>query len=168
MRISAAFVVRAFTVTNVLMVVVGLYFLFDSLNGFIPERFPAAEFPHFAQVYYTMTAIDLACLLALLLGTPFLWRLERRGLVICNAVFGFEILYLLGNAFLGLALAESGAKARLLGDSMAAASGIGRMGTVPQIVTGYPIIGLIVLNIFYRRLSRRGSGEDKTHQPAAR
>ncbi len=155
MRMSAGFAVRAFAVTNVVMVVVGLYFLFDSLNGFIPERFPPAEFPYIAQVYYTMTAIDLACLLALLLGTPFLWHLDRRGLVICSAVFAFEILYLIGDSFLGLALADSGTRARLIGNTMAAASGIGGMGTAPQIVTGYPIIGLIVLNIFYRRLGRR-------------
>jgi len=155
MRPWAARTIRAFAIVNVLLVISGFYFLgITVLRTYGMAPIPDNP-PYYAQAFYGKSLVNLLFLIALLAASRFLWRLERRGLLICNAVFILEILYFIGGEAIELALALAGGKARLIALSMGAAGGTGDMGIGPQLLTGYPIIALIVLNIAYRKLHRR-------------
>jgi len=93
-----------------------------------------------------MTLIDLACLLTLTVGSIYLWQLNRRGLRICNLVFGVEIAMFFGGGA-GLVLMMLGGRWAAVGLSMGAAEGTGGLAIAPQIITAYPVLALVVLNL---------------------
>jgi len=155
MRPWAARTIRAFAIVNVLLVMFGLYLLVGTVlrdYGLPPD--PTAP-AYYHQAFYGKSIINLLFLIALLAGSRFLRRLERRGLWICNIVFTGEILYFLGTVAFEVFSGFAGGEIALIGFSMGAAGGTGDMGISPQTLTGYPIIALIVLNIAYRKLRRR-------------
>lgn len=104
--------------------------------------------PYLPQAFYLFTAVEFTCLVTGLVSAVPLWRLKHGGLLLCNILFAFELLYLLAQASLVLVLPAS------LSLSIAGASGIGGLGLAAQYVTGYPLIALIALNLAYRRLRR--------------
>jgi hypothetical protein len=154
MRPWAARTIRAFAIVNVLLVMFGLYLLVGTVlrHYGLPPNPSAPAYYH--QAFYGRSIINLLFLLALLAGSGFLWRLKRAGLTICNAVFALEILYFVGDALLDIILWMVGGKPALFAHGLAAAGGTGNMGIGPQLLTGYPIIALIALNIAYRKLHR--------------
>lgn len=144
--------IRGLAIVNVLLATFGLYFLATTVlceYALPPDPRGPAYYP---QAFYGRTIINLVFLIALLVGGTFLWRLERRGLSICNIVFGGEIIYFCLDIAFGFFSMFAGGKVRLLGLSMGAAAGTGDMGISAQILTGYPIIALVGLNIAYRKL----------------
>jgi len=155
MRPWAARTIRAFAIVNVLLVMFGLYFLVRTVLRVYTMGAHDDLLAYYAQAFYGRSIINLLFLLALLAGSAFLWRLQRRGLWICNIVFGGEILYLFATDLFIVLSIFVGGKIALIGDSMAASAGTGDMGINAQVLTGYPIIALIVLNIAYRKLHRR-------------
>jgi len=66
-------------------------------------------------------------------------------------VLGFEIVWYLVRSGLSVWLL-SACDGMRIGSSIAAASGIGEIGTAPQILTGYPLIALVITNIAFRKL----------------
>jgi hypothetical protein len=71
-------------------------------------------------------------------------------------VFSLEILFWVATTVVGLALAMSHNRAAAeISDGMAAVGGIANMGTALQVLTGYPIIGLVVLNIVRKYMDRK-------------
>jgi len=148
-------VIRAFGVVSLLMAAFGLALCsetalhFRGLNRWNPSE------PYLALVFWVMTGINFVFLLALAAGGLLLLKLDRKGLRLCNTLFAAEILYWLGAAIGGLYLALRGHEwAAGLWRSFAGASGIGNMGIAPQILTFFPVIGLVVLNLAFRRLPR--------------
>ena len=155
MRPWAARTIRAFAIVNVLLVMFGLCFLVSSvLRHYGLPPYPTAP-PYYHQAFYGKSIINLFFLIALLAGSRFLWRLERRGLWICNIVFAGEIMYFLVDVAFSLFSQFAGGEIALVGFSMATVAGTGDMGINAQLLTGYPIIALIALNIAYRKLHRR-------------
>ncbi|MGA3168502.1 MAG: hypothetical protein ABSF14_20560 [Terriglobia bacterium] len=140
-------VIRAFGALNILFAAVGVYAVSGTAVSVFARLQDSADQPYVREAYYIMTLVDLACLLALTVGGTYLWRLSRRGLVISNVVFVTEIAWFIGNVALALALGMSGGRWGLLGGSIAAAGGIGAMGTAPQIITAYPVWALVALNL---------------------
>ena len=111
--------------------------------------------PYLLQMFYLFNALDFICLVFGLVSAVPLWRLKRRGLLLCNLLFGFELLYSLANAFLQLAfLGSSSQVLKGIAMSMAGATGIGGLGLALQYVTAYPVIALIALNVAYHKLQR--------------
>jgi len=154
MRPWAARTIRAFAIVNVLLVMYGLYLLVGTvLRHYGLPPYPGAP-AYYHQAFYGRSIINLLFLLALLAGSRFLWRLKRAGLVICTVVFALEILYFVGEAVLAIILWTVGGKAALFDLALGATAGTGNMGIAPQLLTGYPIIALIALNIAYRKLHR--------------
>ncbi|MBZ5671402.1 MAG: hypothetical protein LAO04_16935 [Acidobacteriia bacterium] len=154
MRPWAGTVLRAFAIVNVLFATFGLYFLAKTvLIVYVTGHHPD-DLAYYPQAFYGRSIINLLFLLALLAGSAFLWRLQRRGLWICNIVFGGEILYFFATALFVFSSMFVRGKIALIGHSMAATDGTGDMGISAQLLTGYPIIALIVLNIAYRKLHR--------------
>jgi hypothetical protein len=103
--------------------------------------------PYVRQAYFVLALVDLGCLLLLTVGGVYLLRLNRLGLRICNLVFPVEIGWFLAGSCVPLALGMSGGKWASLGRSIAAAGGIGSLGSAPQILVGYPVFALIFLNL---------------------
>lgn|SRR5208337_1972147 len=104
--------------------------------------------PYVREAYCVMAFVDLCCLVTLTVGGVYLLRLRRAGLIISNVGFAIEIAWFLANGLLlPLIWSMSGGRARALTDSIAGATGIGSIGTTPQIVIGYPVLALIFLNL---------------------
>jgi len=102
--------------------------------------------------------MNLCFLGSLVLGGLLLLRTDRRGLRVCNFLFVAEVLYWIGTPLIGFYLTMSLTTRRWaagVSSSVAGATGIGNMGLAPQILTGYPIIALVLLNLAFRRLARR-------------
>ncbi|MDE3179096.1 MAG: hypothetical protein KGM47_05485, partial [Acidobacteriota bacterium] len=130
------------------IVAVGLWSIDGELHIFLSGRHGHERY--LAQAYYTMTSIDLVCLVVMLVAAVCLLRLRRLGLIICNYLFGFQIAYLFAFAVLALGLPESSQLAK----GLAGAFGIGTMGTALEGGFVYPVVALVALNVAYRRLTQ--------------
>ena len=102
---------------------------------------PGLSQEHIVVFYWLFTMINLAFLAGLVFLGIALLRLSPNAVVLCNWLFGAEILnvFLLGAMWAGTP--------NPLNYEIAAATGIGNMGISPQSVTWYPVIATIVLNI---------------------
>jgi hypothetical protein len=144
-----AVVYRAFAIGNFLVVVVGLLFLLPTAWGIhigAVENVP--ENSHFAVSFWAMFVINLCFLGLLVVGGVHLFQLRPSGITICNAVFVAEIAYFLVTSFLWLALPKP------FSMGVAAASGVGDMGLSPQLISGYPLLALIFLNLARRKRTK--------------
>jgi hypothetical protein len=138
---------RAFATGNALVVLVGLMFLVPtawSVGVGAVENVPTNS--HFASWFWAMAFINLCFLVLLVVGGIHLVRLRPSGVTICNAVFVGEITYFLAIGFLWSALPVA--------SGVAAATGVGNMGLSPQLISGYPLIALICLNLARRKRTK--------------
>ena len=95
-----------------------------------------------------MAFINLCFLALLVVGGIHLFRLRPSGVTICNTVFVGEIIYFFVIGFLWSALP------RPVSMGVAAATGIGNMGISPQVISGYPLVALICLNLAGRKRTK--------------
>jgi hypothetical protein len=137
---------RVFAIGNILAVLIGLLFLLPTAWS---VRFGAVEnapdSSHFATWFWALASINLCFLALLFVGGVRLIQLRPSGVTICNAVFVGEIIYFLVIGFLWSALP------RPLSMGLAAATGVGSMGLSPQLISGYPLVALICLNLARRK-----------------
>ena len=132
-------VLVGFGIANMLYALVGLYCAIPGLLVFYTRLEPDPQAPYIAQAFLTMTSINIVFLVCLVVTGLYLIRRTFRVILFCNVLFALEIVYFFGISMLWLH--------PHLGPSIGAATGIGNMGIALQIMTGYPIIALIVLNI---------------------
>lgn len=135
---------RVFAIGNVLLVLLGLLFLLPTALSVAlgaVENVPTNS--HFASWFWAMAFINLCFLVLLSLGGAHLFRLRPSGVTICNAVFVGEVLYFLALGFLWSLLPVS--------SGVGAATGVGNMGLSPQLISGYPLVALIFLNLARRK-----------------
>jgi hypothetical protein len=140
---------RVFAIGNGLVVLIGLLFLLPAAWSIVlgaVENVPTNS--HFATWFWAMASINLCFLALLVVGGIHLFQLRRSGVTICNAVFVGEILYFLVTGFLWFALP------RPVSMGVAAATGVGNMGLSPQLISGYPLVALICLNLARRKRTR--------------
>jgi cbb3-type cytochrome oxidase subunit 1 len=120
-----------------------------------------ASAPYATESFVVMTAINLIFIGVLLFAGIQLLQLRAEAVRISNWLFLCMIMYeavlLLDSLFL-----DPGAA---LSMSISAAYGIGNMGIAPQVLTGYPIIALIALNLA-RRKHRSRLPSAPSSQPA--
>lgn len=144
-------VYRAFAITNFAVAAIGSIFLASSARVVLIKAVGnTSTEPYFLISYWTMTAVNVCFLSFLVLGGTYLLRLRSMGVVICNIVVFGEILY-----FLGLSFLWSPALPKVTSMSVAAATGIGNMGLSPQLISAYPLIGLVCLNLARWRVRAR-------------
>jgi hypothetical protein len=142
-------VIRVFAILNVALCAFGLWAMtygFARTASQVGAQYDPSE-PYVLQVFYVDNAVDFICLVFGLVSALPLWRLRRGGLILCNLLFGFELLFLFTGAFLAMGMNSSH---QVIGDlawSVAGAAGIGHLGMTIQDVTLYPIIALIALNM---------------------
>ena len=146
--------IRSFGIANWFYGLTGSYFLVNDLwraNHFGPH-------PYEARAYYFLVTINGLFLLAIFLTGYWLILIRRRGAVFSNYVFSMEILFWVLSPLISLTLAMSGnTTAVSVGMSLGAVEGIGNMGTNLQMLTAYPLIALIALNLARRHLDRARS-----------
>jgi hypothetical protein len=154
MRDWGRILIRSFGIANWFYGLIGSYFLVDGLrraNRFGPN-------PYEARAYYFYVAINALFLFALFLAGYWLILIRRRGAVLSNYVFSIEILFFVLSSLVSLHLAmSSNPRTASLGMSLGAVAGIGNMGTALQILTAYPLIALVALNLARRHIDRNSS-----------
>lgn len=139
-------IIRLIAILNILLAGFGGYAAATGAASIIAGVHASPTTPYVRQLYFISTLVDAGCLVMLVVAAVYLLRLDRLGLRICNLVFGIEIAWFLASVLTPLALWRLG-RCALLGHSIAAAVGIGGIGTTPQIITGYPVLALIFLNL---------------------
>jgi hypothetical protein len=140
---------RVFAIGNFLAVLIGLLFLLPtawSVRVGAVENAPTNS--HFAAWFWALAFINLCFLALLVVGGAHLFQLRPSGVTICNAVFAGEIFYFLVIGFLWHALP------RPVSMGLAAATGVGSMGIGPQLISGYPLVAFICLNLARRKRER--------------
>lgn len=148
-------VVPALGTINILLGLAGIYALWAEFYIFThnPHDF-VHRAPYLDEAFHATAAVDLVCLVTIIVGGILLLRIRRSGRVICNLLFSFEIAYWLFIAALGLIPGGSGSFTPVI-RSVAAAAVLGNLGMGPQMISAYPIIALVVLNLAYHRLNQK-------------
>jgi hypothetical protein len=144
--------IRSFGIANWFYGLAGAYFLIDGLRRV--HHFGSR--PYEAKAYYFLVSINVLFLVAIFLTGYWLILIRRQGAVFSNYLFSVEILFWVLDSLVTLKLVMSGnANAVSIGMSLGAVEGIGNMGTSLQILTAYPLIALIALNLARRHLDRK-------------
>lgn len=154
MRSWPKITLRIFGVLHVVMGLLGISgVVWGYLDYALRAQGPNPRYPYALQFYCVYTIVVLLCLVFLIRAGVALWRVEPRGRWLSNVVLGFEVISSLAEwETIIFLLPLWGEKAKLVADSMLAASGIGAFGTQVQTLTGYPLIALLATNIAYRKL----------------
>lgn len=128
-----------FGVANVAYAVTGLALSISGMLSFHRTFGPNLNAPYFSQAFFVMSWVNV--IFNALLGLAGVYLIKRRlgAVTFSNTLFPLEILYFISLGPLWLN--------PRIGWSVGAASGIGNMGLSVQMITGYPIIALIGLNI---------------------
>ncbi len=144
-------ILRLFGILHLLYGGLGLYLLFHgvflSLSLGSLHRVPPTYAPYRLEAYILRTSINLIFLIILVIAGLLLLRARRQGVRLSNVLFIAMIVYVLDPFYLGL-FGEA------FRSSMAATAGTGGVGITLQIVTGYPLICLIALNLAARKLPK--------------
>lgn len=141
-------VMRIFGAANLILAVAG-FLLVASIVWRKLRLSLGSSVPYVEQFFWVMTIINLVFLSILVITGVRLCRRDVAAVRICNWLFGAEILYFFLIAAFWIMLPEPLAK------GVAGASGGGDMGIAPQILTGYPVIAIIALNLAARRISSK-------------
>jgi hypothetical protein len=149
MKPWASKILRLLGVINLAIGAFGLALVVNGLRSYATQQ----ELRFEGYAYFFSVSFNLVCLLVLLLSGLLLWRRDGRGIKLSKWLFGIEIAYFVATALLSLWLTSSQNPAvRAVGLSIAAVGGTGNMGIALQIVTGYPIIALVLLTLIGRSL----------------
>jgi len=148
--------IRSFGIANWLLGLTGAWFLIVTQRRVHARHLWPNSYD--AGAYCFLVTINALFVLAILLTGYWLILIRRRGVVFSNYVFSGEILFWVLSIAVELALGMSGnATAVSVGTSLAAMEGVGNMGIAPQILTAYPLIALIALNLARRHLDHKSS-----------
>lgn len=142
---------RIFGAVHVVMSAVGAVLVVYTFGVDLPRKLAYwVRIPHFVTFYSVDTAVSLACLVTLTIAAVGLWRGERRGVVLSNVALGMEVVWVLGVAVAAIFLPPFGPPpwtALPLGVFLASSRGCA--GIALQVVTGYPLIALVGVNMAY-------------------
>jgi len=148
--------IRSFGIANWFYGLTGSYFLVDGLRR--DHHFRFGPNPYDARAYYFYVAVNAVFLFAYFLAGYWLILIRRRGVILSNYIFPMEILFFILSSLVSLRLAmSSNPRAASVGMSLGAMAGIGNMGTALQLLTGYPLIALVALNLARRHMNRNRS-----------
>jgi hypothetical protein len=126
-----------FGIANMLLVAAGAVLTAQTLSSFRPVYTAAA--PYTVQAFRVMVSINVLFLLSLAVTGRYLIKRDMRIIRFCNILFCIEPLY-----FVAVALMWLNSK---YGMSVGTATGVANEASTIQLITGYPIIALVLLNI---------------------
>jgi hypothetical protein len=149
MRSALGLVVRLFGLANLLYAALGLYLVFRTLKGYLRYVGPKLENPpHFPAVFFTLTGVSCLFLILLVYSGIRLLQFRPSAIRFSCLVFLCETLWFFPVQTI-MEMIDSP-----VSESVGAAGGVGNMGISPQILTGYPLVGLIALVLIRWRLGR--------------
>ena len=102
----------------------------------------ADPIPYYAQVYAAKTATNIAILTVLAVAAVLLLRLKANAVRVNNWLFGSFVVYFLADVFVPWGPFDV---------AVGVTGGVGNMGIAPMIITGYPLICLVALNLLGRK-----------------
>jgi hypothetical protein len=139
--------------------VYGLYLLILTLYRFVVgfDYAPDPEIPYHIEAFFLRTGLNLLFLAAIIFAGIKLLLAREKGVQLSNKLFVLMILYFL-EPFSRLLGPE-------FGISMGATAGTGNMGISPILLTGYPLIALIVLNVVRVKTHTVRAGVDPEGKP---
>ena len=141
-----------FGVANVAFAVAGLALTIPVILSFHRTFGPSPNEPYFSQAFFVMSSVNVIFDALLGLAGVYLIRRRLRAVTFSNILFPLEIVYFISLGALWLSPS--------IGISVGAATGIANMGLSLQMMTGYPIIALIGLNIARAKYRRTNSPND--------
>jgi hypothetical protein len=143
---SAILTMRVFGLANLVMAFWGGYLTYQTVGNYyvISARTSHLDPPAFRPIFIAITSVNLMFLVALVVAGVLLLFVRPSCFALCNIVFGGEIAFLVVQVLLSMIVKPP------LSDSLGAAWGVGNMALSPQLLTGYPVIALIVLNLVAR------------------
>jgi len=152
MRSWPRVVIRTFAVLNMLLGIEGLLALLISAYARVRADPWPQDPPYFAEAYYLQAVINLALALITAWAAPYLWRLQERGRTMCNVLFCGEIVYFWATSlFFAFSFLFHGKESAFC-HALAVSGGAGNMGIGLQLATAYPLVGIVLINLAYRRL----------------
>jgi hypothetical protein len=144
------YVARAVGLSNFAMAMAGLL-LMDGMPFRAAAHFESKGEEYAVVPFYLMTFVTFLFLLALVVGGTYVWRLSRRGLILCNITFMAEICYWFVVYSLSipphLTTGSTGLNFR---EGIGVAGPIANLGMWPQVISLYPFLALVMLNVAYR------------------
>ena len=144
---------KVFEFLHIALALFGLWLVVPHLLTRRPLDQPLGPgMPYIEQAFLVMTGINLLLLLVEALAGILLLRLRPTGIHISNVLFTLMILSFLAHPVL---FVSGRGPVR---DSIAAAAGAGNIGIVFQLLIGYPVIALVVLNLLRRKLRPKPEG----------
>ena len=141
-------VVKTFGLLHIIFAVFGLYLVLGLAGFFVSldEVFKRTDhaLAYSREAYLLRTGVNLVFLGAEGIAGLRLLRTRLSGITISNVLFAAMIVYFLFPIWdlFGPAFSRS----------MGATAGTGDVGIAPQLITGYPVLALVVLNLARRKL----------------
>ena len=146
---------QAIGAISLILSAIGYYLSIDTLA--VELRHGARyepETPFFREAFFTMTAIDAAFLVAVVLASIALIRLKPKAAKVYTVVMLSLVVYELGVGVLWALPAP-------FGRSIASASGVGSMGSAPLLLWPvplvYPLVSVVIVNLARHKLRGAGS-----------
>jgi hypothetical protein len=150
-------VLNLFGILHSLFAAYGFYLVVSVMVGFAAEgQMPPqdSQVPYLLESFVVMTAMNLAFIVVLLFAGISLIHSRTAAIRLSNWLFLLMIVYEAALLFRGWVLPVG----ETISAGIAAAYGVGNIGLAPQVLTGYPIIALIGLNLTKRRMEKKGEG----------
>ena len=143
---------KVFGFLHIALALFGLWLVVPHLLTRDPSAYPIdPSRPYVEPAFLVMSGISILLLLVQVTAGIYLLQLRRTGILISNVLFISLILY-----FLAFPPLISGAGP--IRDSIGVAAGAGNVGIVFQLLIGYPVIALVVLNLLRRKLRPKPEG----------
>jgi hypothetical protein len=147
---------RTLSAINVVLALIGVFdvhtgiWAFSATRSTLSSASQPLDFPYLAQVFWTMTAINLIFQALLVVCALYLWRASRAARFACNLLFVAELVYRFLEYPVKFMLLEwGGDKGLLLRNTIAVLQPLGNSGLSLQFQIWYPAIALVLLNIGY-------------------
>jgi hypothetical protein len=158
--------IRVFAVLNLLLGLEGFAAMLTTVTWTLMRDAWSQDPPFYAQAFYFRSAVNLVFVVLTLVGAVYLWRLDQRGWRVCKTLFIAEIAYFFLDWYDFPLIWALGKRGPLVSMALAASAGTGNMGTTLQVITAYPVIGLITLKIAYGKLAWATSGPAASPPPS--
>ncbi|MEE8199814.1 MAG: hypothetical protein V3R29_01480 [Candidatus Acidoferrales bacterium] len=150
-------VLRGFGLLHIAFGVWGIYFLLWAVVGYAVRwnepRNP--DLPYLREVFAVRTTINIVFLVVLFFAGIWLLRLRTQGVRASNWLFISFIAYFFADSLQFIVEFSLYGDIGPVGRSIGATAGTGNMGTVPLLLTGYPIIALIGLNVAHKSFRQK-------------
>jgi hypothetical protein len=137
-----------FGVLHLLFGALGLYLLSIGVRLFVSsgalDRPVETSYPYYREAFVLRASMNLVFMIVLVIAGFFLIQSRQRGVQLSNVLFIAMIVYFVDpfSGFFGEAFRRS----------MAVSAGIGDVGITWAMITGYPVVCLIALNVAGRKL----------------